>query len=155
MRPPLPSTPELAVRVDRAERDIDRLTGVVARCEAACVRIESATKDVPLLLKDMADLQLERAHEKGAAALRKALSSGAVAVFGAVLTLMGQYVLQRATTPDPGPPVPYLTPQQRADLDEARRLFEQREGAHMGRTLGPKPPQAPEPVPPSAPAFTP
>ncbi len=139
------------MRVDRAERDIDRLTGVVARCEAACVRIESATRDVPQLLKDMADLHLERAHEKGAAALRKALASGAVAVFGAVLTLMGQYVLQRATAPEPGPPVRGLSA---SDLEQLR-LLEQREGYRMGqRPPGPREPQAPEPVPPSAPAVT-
>jgi hypothetical protein len=154
----MPSTPELAVRLDRAEEDIDRLSGAVARVEAVCVRVESATKDVPRMLQDIADIKLERAHEKGAAALRRALGSGAVAVFGAVLTLMGQYVLQRAVTPPQGPAVaaPQLSAEERRRLEEQWRLLEQREGYRPGQRLpGPREPQAPEPVPPSAPAVTP
>lgn len=160
-----PSIPEiiaqLRVKSDHADRriggleeDLDQMRAAVARTEAAVHRCEVATRDVPKLVQDMADLHLARAHEAGAAALRKVLASGAVAVFGAVLTLMGQYVLARATQPDPGPPVQTLS-EDAARAREQWRLLEQREGYRMGQGApAPTPTYEPPRAPPSAPAVT-
>lgn len=155
-----PTLPEVATRVSRAERDIDELKAAIMRSEAAVSRselamanIQHAVKDVPELMAKVADLNLDRARQSGETSRYAARLSAGAAVAAAVLALMGNWALQRATKPEP-PPI--FAPRLTAEEIETLRLLERRDGYRPGqRPPGPTPPQAPEPIPPSAPAARP